>query len=60
MNSISTVSATINPHQPGGPADPATKVAKPATPTAPANTAAVSGPADSDGDRDGSGLDVLA
>ena len=60
MDSISNISATINPYQTGAPADPATKAAKPATPTAPANTAAVSGPVDSDGDHDGSGLNVTA
>lgn len=51
MDSISSVSSTLNPYQTGGQADIATKAAKPATPTTPANTAAASGPVDSDGDH---------
>ena len=50
---ISSVSSTPTPYQ-------ADSVAKPAKPATPATPTAPSGPVDSDGDHDGSGLNVTA
>ena len=57
---ISSVSSTPNPFQISGQTDLATTAAKSATPAAPANTSVASGAVDSDGDHDGSGLNVTA
>jgi hypothetical protein len=53
---ISSVSSTPNPYQ----ADSVAKAAKLAAPTTPAALTAPTGPVDSDGDHDGSGLNVIA
>jgi hypothetical protein len=53
---ISSVSSTPTPYQ----ADSVAKAAKPAAPATPSAPTAATGPVDSDGDHDGSGLNVTA
>ncbi len=60
MESIANISSTPNPFQIGGQGDLATKAAKPLSPPTPAGASATNGPVDSDGDHDGSSLNVTA
>jgi hypothetical protein len=60
MESVSNVSSTPNTFQISLQGDLATKAAKPLAPPTPTGTTATSGPTDSDGDHDGSSLNVTA
>jgi len=60
MSNISSVSTMTNPYLPDIKTLSSTQPKAPTTPTQPANSSTPTAPVDSDGDHDGSGLNVKA